>query len=124
MGTSLKVYPFASIPEYVNEKTDIVVFNMEKVGIYQYYNLKNNDIFIEGKTDENILKFLKDVKLYEDFEKFIKEVYNEELKDLVGKEKKLMNVKELKNKDDIDKLGKEIEKMNLNKNEDDDDDLK
>ena len=124
MGTSLKVYPFASIPEYVNEKTDIVVFNMEKVGIYQYYNLKNNDIFIEGKTDENILKFLKDVKLYDDFEKFIKEVYNEELKDLVGKEKKLMNVKELKNKDDIDKLGKEIEKMNLNKNEDDDDDLK
>ena len=94
---------------------------MEKVGIYQYYSLKNNDIFIEGKTDENILKFLKDVKLYEDFEKFIKEVYNEELKDLVGKEKKLMNVKELKNKDDIDKLGKEIEKMKLNKNEDDDD---
>ena len=124
MGTSLKVYPFAAIPEYVNEKTDIVVFNMEKVGIYQYYNLKNNDIFIEGKTDENILKFLKDVKLYDDFEKFIKEEYNEELKDLVGKEKKLMNVKELKNKDDIDKLGKEIEKMNLNKNEDDDDDLK
>ena len=70
------------------------------------------------------MKFLKDVKLYDDFEKFIKEVYNEELKDLVGKEKKLMNVKELKNKDDIDKLGKEIEKMNLNKNEDDDDDLK
>ena len=67
------------------------------------------------------MDYLKDVKLYDDFEKFIKEEYNEELKDLVGKEKKLMNVKELKNKDDIDKLGKEIEKMKLNKNEDDDD---
>ena len=121
MGTSLKVYPFAAIPEYANEKTDIVVFNMEKVGIYQYYNLKSNDIFIEGKIDENILKFLKDVKLYDDFDKFIKAEYNEELKDLVGKEKKLMNVKELENKNELDKLGKEIEKINLNKNEDDDD---
>ena len=124
MGTSLNVYPFAAIPEYANEKTDIVLFNLEKVGVYQYYNLKNNDIFIQGKTDENILKFLKDVKLYDDFDKFIKEEYNEELKDLVGKEKKLMNVKELENKNAIDKLGKEIEKMNLNKNKDDDDDLK
>ena len=63
MGTSLNVYPFAAIPEYANEKTDIVLFNLEKVGVYQYYNLKNNDIFIQGKTDENIIKFLKDVKL-------------------------------------------------------------
>ena len=127
MGTSLKVYPFASIPEYANPKTDIVVFNMEKVGVYQYYNLKNNDLFIEGKTDENILKFLKDVELYDDFEKFIKEEYGEELKELIGKEIKLMNVKELQNKKDLDKLEKDLEKMNLNKkedNDDNDDDLK
>ena len=127
MGTSLKVYPFASIPEYASPKTDIVVFNMEKVGVYQYYNLKNNDLFIEGKTDENILKFLKDVELYDDFEKFIKEEYGEELKELIGKEIKLMNVKELQNKKDLDKLEKDLEKMNLNKkedNDDNDDDLK
>ena len=125
MGTSLKVYPFAAIPEYTNDDTDIVVFNMEKVGIYQYYNLSNNDIFIEGKTDENILKFLKDIKQYDDFDKFIKDEYGEELKELVGKEIKLMNVKDLDNANQLEKLGKEIEKMNLNsKKDDDDDDLK
>ena len=125
MGTSLKVYPFAGIPEYAKENVKIVVFNMEKVGNYSYNKIDSNELFIKGKTDENILKFLKDVNMYDEFEKFIKDEYGEELKDIIGKDIKLMNVKELENKKNIDKLSKEIEKMNLNKDEkDEDDDLK
>ena len=114
MGTSLKVYPFAGIPKYAKAEAQKVVFNMEKVGYYQYDKITNNSLFIKGKTDENILKFLKDVKLYDEFEKFMKEEYGEELKDIIGKEKKLMNVKDLEKKDKLDKIGKEISKMKLN----------
>jgi len=120
MGTSLKVYPFAAIPESANEKAKKVVFNMEKVGYYQYDKITNSSLFIKGKTDENILKFLKDVKLYDEFEKFIKEEYGQELKDIIGDEKKLMNVKDLEEKDKLNKIGEEISKMKLS----DEDDMK
>ena len=119
MGTSLKVFPFAGIPEYADSKVGIVVFNMEKVGHYNYNKIDSNDLFIKGKTDENILKFLKDVNMYEEFEKFIKDEYGEELKDIIGNDIKLMNVKDLEKEKNIDKLSKEIKKMNLNKDVDD-----
>ena len=123
MGTSLKVYPFAAIPDYAPDNVDITVFNMEKVGAYQYDKISNGDIFIKGKTDENILKFLKDIKLYEDFEKFIKDEYGEELKDIIGNDIKLMNVKDLgKNNNKVDKLTEEMNKLNLNEKKEDDDD--
>ena len=69
---------------------------------------------------------MKDIKLYEDFEKFIKDEYGEELKDIIGNDIKLMNVKDLgKNKNKVDKLTEEMNKLNLNeKKEDDDGDLK
>ena len=113
MGTSLKVYPFAAIPESAKAEAKKVVFNMEKVGYYQYDKITNSSLFIKGKTDENILKFLKDVKLYDEFEKFIKEEYGEKLKDIIGEEKKLMNVKDLEEKDKFNKVGEEIAKMKL-----------
>ena len=114
MGTSLKVYPFASIPEFADPNVGIVVFNMEKVGVYQYGKIDKNDWFIQGKTDENILKFLKDVKLYDEFEKFITDEYGEELNDIIGKEKKLMNVKDLEEeKKKVDELGKKMDDLKL-----------
>ena len=75
MGTSLKVYPFAGIPQFVSLNVGIVAFNMEKVGIYEFdkININNiNNYFIKAKADEIVLKFSKDVKLYDEFEKFIK----------------------------------------------------
>ena len=122
MGTSLKVYPFAAIPECAKNDVSVVVFNMEKVGSFRYNKIAEDELFIKGKTDENIIKFLKDVKLYDEFEKFIKKEYGEELKDIIGKDEKLMNVKELEEKEkekiNAEKLGKDLEKLNLNEDED------
>ena len=118
MGTSLKVMPFAAIPQCANEDAEKVVFNMEKVGYYQYDHISNPSLFIEGKTDQNIIKFLREVKLYDEFEKFIKDEYNQELKDIIDEEKELMNVKDLEEKSKIDKIAEDIDKMKLNDSED------
>ena len=115
MGTSLKVYPFAGIPQYVGPNVGIVVFNMEKVGEYNYDKIEENAYFIKGKTDEKVLQFLKDVKLYNEFETFIKDKFGEELIDLIGVENKIMNVNELNDKEgkNLDILSKEFNKLNL-----------
>ena len=78
MGTSLKVYPFAGIPENMDDKTWKVVMNYDKVGEYSYDLLCSNSIFIEGKTDDTVLKLLKDADLEDDFKHFIKDVYGDE----------------------------------------------
>ena len=75
MGTSLKVFPFSGIPRLIGPNVGLVVFNRSKVGIYEYDKMSENNIFIEGKIDENIDKFLKDTKLYFDFETFLKNEY-------------------------------------------------
>ena len=118
MGTSLKVQPFANIPEVTNPKAFKIVFNMEKVGNYEYDILEDDSIFIKGKTDQNVIKFLKDIDLYNEFSEFIKEEYNEDLNKLIGKEKELINVnKNQKNEDNkVEKLTEEIKNLDLNKN--------
>ena len=75
MGTSLKVFPFSGIPTLIGPNVELVVFNMSKVGNYEYDKMTENNIFIEGKIDENIDKFLKDTKLYWEFESFLKKEY-------------------------------------------------
>ena len=98
MGTSLKVQPFASIPYLTNPKADTVVFNMESVGGYTFNRLYCNALFIEGKTDENVLKFLKDCNMIDEFKDFMKNEYKDEIKDdyeiekLIGEMEKL-NIK-------------------------------
>ena len=115
MGTSLKVYPFAGIPRFVNPNVGIVVFNMEKVGDYEYDKINMNNYFIKGKTDDIVLKFLKDIKLYDEFEKFIKNEFGEELNKIIGIENKMMNVKDVEanGNNSLDKLSKEFDKLNL-----------
>ena len=81
MGTSLKVQPFASIPYLTNPKADIVLFNMERAGEFRYNELLSNSVFIQGKTDENVIKFLKDLNMLDEFKEFMKKEYNEEFKD-------------------------------------------
>ena len=97
MGTSLKVYPFASIPYEMNPKADIIVFNMERVGEYPYDSLLSNALFIEGKTDESVVKLLKDINMFEEFKDFIKNEYNKEFKD----------------ESEIEKLFKEFENLKI-----------
>ena len=92
MGTSLKVHPFASIPYLVNPKADIIVFNMERVGEYPYDSLLSNSLFIEGKTDENAIKFLKDINMLDEFKDFMKKEYNEEFRDENEIEKLIGNI--------------------------------
>ena len=102
MGTSLKVQPFASIPYMTNPQADIAVFNMEEVGNFYYKKLYCNKIFIKGKTDENIIKFLKDTDMLNEYKEFVKKEYNE---DFALEE----------NKDSIEKLSQDISNLNLNK---------
>ena len=54
---------------------------MGKVGEYPYDSLLSNSLFIEGKTDEIVVKFLKDINMLDEFKDFMKKEYNEEFKD-------------------------------------------
>ncbi len=63
MGTSLKVNPFAMIPYLPEIHAYKLVLNMEEVGQFGYYFLESDALFIQGKTDNSVIKFLKDVKL-------------------------------------------------------------
>ena len=115
MGTSLKVQPFANIPFLTNPYASKIVFNMEKVGVFRYEYLENDAILLKGKTDEKVIQFLKDTELYNEFSNFIKNEYNEELDNIIGKESELMNVnKNNENNTKIENLSDDLEKMNLN----------
>ena len=76
MGTSLNVVPFTDIPKLVNPNVYKVLFNLEKVGKYSYDKLTENSLFIQGTIDNNIIMFLKDVNLYNEFCEFISMEYN------------------------------------------------
>ena len=90
MGTSLSVNPFASIPYLSNRNADVVLFNKCLVGKYEYNKLYCNALFIEGKTDENVIKILKDCNMIDEFKNFIKNEYKNEFKDIEEIEKMVM----------------------------------
>ena len=110
MGTSLKVMPFANIPNLLTSDTYKVLFNIEKVGNFNYEKLTDESVFIKGETDINIIKFLKDSNLYKDFEEFVKKEYNEELDNMMKNEQKTISIHD---EDEVEQLIKEI-KNNLN----------
>ena len=115
MGTSLKVNPFAMIPYLPEIHAYKLVLNMEEVGQFGYCFLQSDALFIQGKTDNSVIKFLKDVNLYDEFSDFIKKEYNEDLNDLIGKENELMNVNENKQKDSdkVEKLTKDLNNLKI-----------
>ena len=82
MGTSLSVSPFARIPYLANRNADVVLFNKSLVGEYEYNKLYCNALFIEGKTDESVIKFLKDCNMIAEFKNFLKNEYKDEFKDI------------------------------------------
>ena len=117
MGTSLKVNPFASIPFLVNPNAFKLVFNMEEVGDFYYQYLDVGSLFIPGKTDQSVIKFLKDINLYKEFDNFISKEYNQKLENLLNKEAELMNVNndQQKGENNVEKLAEDIGKLDLNK---------
>jgi NAD-dependent SIR2 family protein deacetylase len=77
MGSSLKVYPFAYLPFTINKNAWRLVINRERVGeentwnSFQYDSLGSQDAFIEGSTDDIVIKILKDAGWKDEFDSFI-----------------------------------------------------
>ena len=113
MGTSLKVQPFASIPYLTNKDACKLVFNMEKVGEYGYDYLDDDSVFIEGKTDKSVIKFLKDINMFDEFAEFVKKEYNEDLNNIMNIENKLINVNDKKENEEVKKLADDLGNLDL-----------
>lgn len=76
MGTSLKVFPFSSIPYNLSQDCFKMVINLDKVGSFNYSNVSNNELFLEGKTDEILLKLLKDIELEKEYFEYKEQMEN------------------------------------------------
>ena len=113
MGTSLKVRPFANIPFLTNNYAFKMVFNMEKVGDYGYNYLEDDSIFIKGKTDANVIKFLKDIDMLDEFAEFVKKEYNEDLNSIMNIENKLINVNDKRENEEIEKLTENLNDLDF-----------
>jgi NAD-dependent histone deacetylase SIR2 len=113
MGTSLKVRPFANIPFLTNNYAFKMVFNMEKVGDYGYNYLEDDSIFIKGKTDANVIKFLKDIDMLDEFAEFVKKEYNEDLNSIINIENKLINVNDKKENEEIEELTENLNDLDF-----------
>lgn len=68
IGTSLKVEPFASLVDMINEgKCWTVLINKAEVLNFRFGDLYNKNIFLEGLCDNLIEKILKDCGWYDEF---------------------------------------------------------
>lgn len=56
MGTSLKVFPFASLVDQIDESVPIVLLNRENPGI-----ARSNFLFMEGDIDDSVEKIMTDI---------------------------------------------------------------
>jgi NAD-dependent deacetylase sirtuin 2 len=56
MGTSLMVQPFASLPEYVHERTPRLLVNMEVAGQGMFDFEGTRDVFAKGPIDDTVQK--------------------------------------------------------------------
>lgn len=55
IGTSLKVYPFASLAEYVSKEIPRFLINNEQSGNFSFQDNKSKDYFIKGDCQQTIL---------------------------------------------------------------------
>ena len=80
-----------------------------------FYNLIA--LFIQGKADNSVIKFLENVHLYDEFSDFIKKEYNKDLNDLIDKENELRNVNDnkLNDSDKIEKITKDLNRYKIKK---------
>ena len=109
MGSSLKVYPFAKIPELLKKDTWIICINKERIGNFNYNNLYSNSLMFENDTTDNYLKkILKDIEWNDDFKNFCLKEYGD--KNIYKEIKYKMLSIDNKNKKN------EIDIKNINKN--------
>lgn len=68
IGTSLNVEPFASLTDMINHKNCwIVLINKMKVGNFNFNDLYNKNLFIEGLCDDIIKQIIIDCDWWDDF---------------------------------------------------------
>ena len=70
IGTSLKVYPFAALPDSLPAGAWKVLINQEEVGSFDFDNEMKKDLFIEGNCDDAIQKLVDDCGWTEEFKAF------------------------------------------------------
>ena len=75
LGTSLQVYPFASLPEKLPGGCWKVLVNREKVGNFDFENQFKKELFLKGNTDEIVERLIKDVGWEREFEAYCKEQF-------------------------------------------------
>ena len=86
MGTTLKVSPFNILPYIFSNSCFRVVVNKEKVGEstiigsletgFKYDDIESNDLFLEGFTDDGVMKLVDAVGWRSEYEEFVKKLNN------------------------------------------------
>lgn len=75
-GTSLQVFPFSMLPQYVGDKCWRVVVDINKIrpNLFTYADENSRDLYIGEKSDEFVMNVLKDCKWKFEFEKFVEDI--------------------------------------------------
>jgi NAD-dependent SIR2 family protein deacetylase len=76
IGTSLAVKPFNNLPKFMPKSSWRVLINREKVGLqgpggFQYDEVTSTDLFMNGTSDDIIMKIIEDSGWKEEFHEFI-----------------------------------------------------
>lgn len=103
-GTSLAVYPFATLPQEVPDEIQRVLINLDKVGEFKQ-NPKETDLFYQGNTDMAAIELVEELGWTEDFEKLIGTKLTEKV---IETEKKKDNEEE-----EVEELLTEIKKLEI-----------
>ena len=121
LGTSLKVFPFANIPNLLNKNAWVICINKEKIGDFNYKYLSSRSLMLEGDTTDNFLKkILRDIKWKEDFKKFClteygdENIYKEEKNEMISVEDSYKNKKDEENKSENEDEETLVSKEDLN----------
>lgn len=73
MGTSLVVFPFASLVNMISKKTPVVLINRED-SYSSKGNKTDNYLFLGGDLDKKVKKIIKDLKMNDEYKKLKKKV--------------------------------------------------
>lgn len=74
VGTSLKVSPFNQIPLMLPQSCYKILVNNEKVGSFQFDNVSNNELFLQGASDKIFDTMINDLGFKDEFETYIKSI--------------------------------------------------
>jgi NAD-dependent SIR2 family protein deacetylase len=78
LGTSLKVFPFASLVGQASSDTPRVLINRENVGGIIMSEGESRDLFLEGDCDRIIRDILVECNWTEDFERIAVQIHEEQ----------------------------------------------